>query len=90
MTRVPHDRYGHREALRTGRKKAIIVGGVPIPAGEDAFTGSFGKLPGFLRAEEGNEVGGETELVRALERSRFRLRSLPHARGSRAACRTNR
>ena len=85
MTRVPYDRYGHREALRTGRKKAIIVGGVPIPAGEDAFPGSFGKLPGFLRAEVGNEVDGETELVRALERSRFRNAfgdklTLPHRR----------
>lgn len=85
MTRVPHDRYGHREALRTGRKKAIIVGGVPIPAGEDAFPGSFGKLLGFLAREEGNEIDGETELVRALERSRFRNAfgdklTLPHRR----------
>lgn len=85
MTRVPYDRYGHREALRTGRKKAIIVGGVPIPAGEDAFPGSFGKLPGFLGRQVGNEVDGETELVRALERSRFRNAfgdklTLPHRR----------
>ena len=73
-TRFPFDRYGHREALRTGRKKAIIVGGVPIPAGEDAFPGSLCKLPGFLRGEVGNEIDSKPELVRTLERSRFSKR----------------
>lgn len=85
MARVPRDRYGHLEALRTGRKKAVIVGGVPIPAGEHAFTGPSGKLGGFLGAEIRDEIDGQPELVRALHRSRFRdafgdQLTLPHGR----------
>jgi len=85
MARVPRDRYGHREALRTGRKKAIIVGGVPVPAGEDAFPGALGERRRFLGAEVRDEVRSEPELMRTLERSRFRNAfgdklTLPHGR----------
>ena len=83
MARVPRNRYGQLEMLRSGRQKAIIVGGVPVPAGEDALAGIGAERGGFLGAEMRDEIGGEAELVRRLERSRFRDAffeevSLPH------------
>ena len=85
MARVPRNRNSQLEKLRTGRQKAIIVGGVPIPAGEDPFSCEVRKPVGFLRAEVRDEIGGEPELMRRLERSRFRDAffdevSLPHRR----------
>lgn len=72
MARVPRYRNSQLERLRSGRQKAIIVGGVPIPAGEDPLPDLFSERGGLLGTEVRNEVGGEPELVRALERSRFR------------------
>lgn len=72
MNSVPFKRNSQREALRSGRQKAIIVGGVPIPAGEDTLARGRAERGGFLRREEWHEIGGEPELVRALERTRFR------------------
>jgi len=85
MAWVPRKRYGQLEKLRTGRQKAIIVGGVPIPAGEDPFPGQLAEPSRFLGFEERDEVHREAELVRALERSRFRDAffdqiALPHGR----------
>ena len=85
MARVPRNRNSQLEKLRTGRQKAIIVGGVPIPAGEDPFPGQVGKPNGLVGAEVRDEVHCQPELVRALERSRFRDAfleqvSLPHGR----------
>jgi len=85
MARVPRNRYGQLEKLRSGRQKAIIVGGVPIPAGEDTFTGRGGECSGLFGREVRDEVDRQPELVRALERTRFRDAffeevSLPHGR----------
>lgn len=85
MARVPRNRYGQLEKLRSGRQKAIIVGGVPIPAGEDTFPGRCAEGRSLFRGEVGDEVHCQPELVRALERSRFRDAffeqiALPHGR----------
>ena len=85
MARVPRNRNTRLERLRSGRQKAIIVGGVPIPAGEDSFPGRGREGSGLFGAEVRDEVHCQPELVRALERSRFRDAfleqvSLPHGR----------
>lgn len=72
MTRVPRNRYSQLEALRTGRQKAIIVGGVPVPAGDDALPLPGAQLDGFFGADIGHKVDRQPELVRTLERQRFR------------------
>lgn len=61
MTRVPYNRHSQIEKLRTGRQKAIIIGGVPIPAdGADLEV-----------VVPGDEVASEPPLMRALPRTRF-------------------
>ena len=85
MARILRYRHTQLEMLRSGRQKAIIVGGVPVPAGEDALAGSGAERGGFLGAEMRDEVGREAELMRRLERSRFRDAffdevALPHGR----------
>lgn len=72
MTKVPRNRNGQLEKLRTGRQKAIIVGGVPIPAGEMPFPGQLAEASRFVGTDERDEVHCEPELMRGLERSRFR------------------
>lgn len=72
MARVPTDRYGHFKALRTGRKKAIIVAGVPIPADADRPLVPPGQLGGLHLVDEWDKIDCQAELMRGLERSRFR------------------
>jgi len=72
MTKVPRNRHSQIERLRSGRQKAIIVGGVPVPAGEVPLARSFGEECRLIRAEIGDEIASQPELVRALERPRFR------------------
>lgn len=72
MARVPTYRHRQIERLRTGRQKAIIVGGVPVPAGEDLLPLSGRQLGGFLGTEVRHEVDGKAELMRTLEGTRFR------------------
>lgn len=72
MTWVPRNRHTQLEKLRSGRQKAIIVGGVPIPAGEMPFPGELAQSSRFIPSDERDEVHRETELMRGLERSRFR------------------
>ena len=72
MARVPRYRNSQLEMLRSGRQKAIIVGGVPIPADEMPLAGKVGKAIGVVAVDEGDVIDGEAVLVRALERSRFR------------------
>jgi len=72
MARVPRNRYSQVERLRSGRQKAIIVGGVPVPAGEVPLPRTFCEECRLLRAEIGDEIASQPELVRALERPRFR------------------
>ena len=85
MTWVPRNRASQLERLRSGRQKAIIVGGVPIPAGEDTLPGGCAEGRSFLGAEVRDQVSCEAELVRGLERTRFRdflgnQIALPHGR----------
>ena len=72
MARVPRNRRGQLEMLRSGRQKAIIVGGVPVPADKDAFAGEVRDPFGVVRVDDRNVIDGEPVLVRALERTRFR------------------
>ena len=72
MARVPRNRYSQIEKLRAGRQKAIIVGGVPIPAGENSLALSQTEFNRLLRAEIRDEIDSQPELVRTLERGRFR------------------
>ena len=72
MARVPRYRHTQLEMLRSGRQKAIIVGGVPIPAGEHTFPGPLTQGSSFVGREVRDKIDGESELVRALERTRFR------------------
>ena len=72
MARVPRYRNSQLEMLRSGRQKAIIVGGMPVPADEVPLAGEFGEASGVVAIDEGDVIDGEPVLVRALERSRFR------------------
>ena len=72
MARVPRYRNSQLEMLRSGRQKAIIVGGMPIPADEVPLAGKVGEASGVVAVDEGDVIDGEPVLVRALERSRFR------------------
>lgn len=72
MARVPRNGNTQLERLRSGRQKAIIVGGVPIPAGEDPLLDFRSEGESLLRAEIRDEVSGQPELMSTLERSRFR------------------
>ena len=72
MARVPRYRNRQLEMLRSGRQKAIIVGGVPIPADELPLAGEVSEAGGVVGVDNGNVIDGEPVLVRALERSRFR------------------
>lgn len=85
MAGVPRDRGGKFETGRAFGEVPVVVGRVPVPAGEDALANAGGERCGVLRGEVGNEIDSEPELVRALERSRFRNTffdevSLPHGR----------
>lgn len=72
MHKVPRNRGTQLERLRSGRQKAIIVGGVPVPASPSPFPGPVSNLDGLGIGDDGNEIDRQPELVRALERSRFR------------------
>ena len=72
MARVPRYRNSQLEMLRSGRQKAIIVGGMPVPADEVPLAGECGEASGVVAIDEGDVIDGEPVLVRALERSRFR------------------
>ena len=83
MARVPRNRNRELKLVRAGAEISIIVGGVPIPPRKDALADPVSEVGGFFRGDVGNEVASETELVRTLERSRFRNTfaeqvSLPH------------
>lgn len=66
MTRVPLYRNRAVELLRSGRQKAIFIGGVPVPADRDTkpVAGDFVGIR--------DEVRRKSELMRTLPRSRFR------------------
>ena len=72
MARVPRYRNSQLEMLRSGRQKAMIVGGMPVPADEVPLAGKVGEASGVVAVDEGDVIDGEPVLVRALERSRFR------------------
>lgn len=80
MTRVPANRHSQLERLRSGRQKAIIVGGVPIPAGDNSLPLGPAELFRVFNAEVRNEVASKSDLVRALPRSRFRNAFFEEAR----------
>ena len=85
MARVPRKRYGKFETGRAFGEKPVVVGGVPVPAGHDALADVDGQGVRFFRGDVRNEIDSEPELVRALERSRFRGAffeeiALPHGR----------
>lgn len=72
MNKVPRDRHVHlKQAARRGQK-AIFIGGVPIPTGQDDFSFLSGETVGLVGVDERDEIAGQTELVRTLPRSRFR------------------
>ena len=50
MARVPRYRNSQLEMLRSGRQKAIIVGGMPIPADEVPLAGKVGEASEIGRA----------------------------------------
>lgn len=68
MNQIPRKRSRQLEFLRTGRQKAIIVGGVPVPAGASAPA----KVDSFLSRYPWDEIDGQSVLMRALPRARFR------------------
>lgn len=72
MTWVPRYRGRQVELLRSGRQKAIIVGGVPIPAGQDPLPDFVPEPDSFLRRKVWDEICREAELMGTLKRSRFR------------------
>lgn len=72
MARVPANRHSQLERLRSGRQKAIIVGGVPIPAGDNSFPLGPAERFRLFNAEVRNEIASKPDLVRTLPRSRFR------------------
>lgn len=80
MTRVPLYRGRQTERLRRGRQKAIIIGGVPIPADDGAVTGGLSQLEGIVGVEVGDKVHSQPELVCTLPRSRFRNALGEHVR----------
>jgi len=87
MTRVPRNRYTQAELLRSGRQKAIIVGGVPIPAGFDLrpVVQTRAELDRLFAAEVRDEIASQPELVRTLKRTSGRTTffeniRLPHRR----------
>jgi len=67
MTRVPLNRNGQLMKLRSGRQKAVIVGGVPIPAGEDVASCDFRQRFRLLSGQIRDEIAGKSELVRAVK-----------------------
>jgi len=71
MARVPRNRNTQLELLRSGRQKAIFVGGVPIPAGEDALPGTVAHRRSLVGTKVWDEICGEAELMGTLKRSRF-------------------
>jgi len=72
MAKVPRNRNSQVERLRSGRQKSIIVGGVPIPAGEDPLMCHFTERGSLLRREIRDKVASQSKLMRTLERGRFR------------------
>lgn len=72
MARIPRNRGRQLELLRSGRQKAIIVGGVPIPAGVDGDAAVLGDEFRALNIYVRDEIDCQSPLVRALPRSRFR------------------
>ena len=80
MTRVPVNRHTQVERLRSGRQKAIIVGGVPIPAGDNSFPLGPAERFRLFNAEVRNEIASKPDLVRTLPRSRFRNAFFEEAR----------
>lgn len=80
MTRVPANRHTQLERLRSGRQKAIIVGGVPVPAGEDTLPSSLSERRRLVGIEVRDEIASKPDLVRTLPRSRFRNAFFEEAR----------
>lgn len=80
MTRVPLYRGRQTERLRRGRQKAIIIGGVPIPADDGRVTGELREGDSVVGVHIGHKVNGKPELVCTLPRSRFRNALGDHAR----------
>lgn len=80
MTRVPANRHTQLERLRSGRQKAIIVGGVPVPAGENTLPRSLGERRRLVGIEVRDEIASKPDLVRTLPRSRFRNAFFEEAR----------
>ena len=80
MTRVPANRHSQLERLRSGRQKAIIVGGVPVPAGEDTLPSSLSERRRLVGIEVRDEIARKPDLVRTLPRSRFRNAFFEEAR----------
>ena len=80
MTRVPLYRGRAAELLRRGRQKAIIIGGVPIPADDGRMTGKSREGNSVVGIHVGDKVNSQSELVCTLPRSRFRNALGDHAR----------
>lgn len=72
MTRIPRYRHPDVVKLRSLAEECIIVGGVPIPPRHLAFSRYLGQSSSLLDIEIRNEIGSQPQLMRALERSRFR------------------
>lgn len=72
MNKVPLNRNRQIDRLRSGRQKAIVIGGVPVPAGSDGAACVLGQRVGLLDREVRDEIDRKSPLVCALPRSRFR------------------
>lgn len=71
MARVPLYRGRQTDLLRSGRQKAIIIGGVPIPACEGAVLRPLAEFDGVLQRQVRDKINGQTELVCGLPHPRF-------------------
>lgn len=80
MYKIPRNRNRQIELLRSGRQKAIIIGGVPVPAGDDTGPALDGESFRILNREVRDEIDRKSPLVRGLPRSRFRSTFSPEAR----------
>ena len=72
MARVPRYRHADVMKLRSLAEECIIVGGVPIPPRHLAFSRYLGQGSSLRDIEIRDEIASQPQLMRALERSRFR------------------
>lgn len=73
MAFVPRkDWHRQLEFARRTQEKLIVMAGVPRPTGEDALPYALAKRESLLAAQKGYKIDGQSELMRGVERSRFR------------------